>query len=234
MRIAIFMAQTDTSAFARAHPDDGQKFAALLRTARPGWTCDVHRVAFGDFPERLEADAGLITGSIASANDVDGWIARLEEIVRDFASAGRPLYGACFGHQIVARALGGQVGPNPDGWRFGLVETMHADSPSWMAPARPLTLLHSAHSEQVTRMPPGAIALGASPGCPVAAMALGRHIATTQYHPEMDRAFLHGLVPLLRGTVPDAQLDAALAETRAADNALYAQWIAGFFEAAHP
>lgn len=233
MRIAIFMAQTDISDFARAHPDDGRKFAALLGRVRPGWAYDIHRVAFGEFPDRIEADAGLITGSVASANDAAPWIERLAGIVREFHRARRPLYGACFGHQLIARALGGRVEPSPCGWRFGLVETMHADSPGWMSPPKPITHLHSAHCEQVTHMPDGAIALGTSPGCPVAAMALGHHIATTQYHPEMSRDFLRGLVPVLRGTVPDDRLDAALADTRPDDNALYARWIAQFFEAAH-
>lgn len=233
MRIAIFMAQTDTSDYARAHPDDGQKFAALLRQVRPDWSFDVHRVAFDEFPDTIDADGGLITGSIASVHDDADWIRRLEDIIRDFHAAKRPLYGACFGHQLIARALGGQVGPNPGGWSFGLVESMRADSPAWMDPPRAFMLLHSAHAEQVTHMPEGAIVLSTSAGTPVAGMALGRHIATTQYHPEMSRAFLQGLVPLLRGTVPDRLLDEALAETRPADNALYARWMAQFFEAAH-
>lgn len=233
MRIAIFMAQTDTSEFARQYPDDGQKFAAVLGKVRPDWRFDIHRVAFDDFPETMSADVGLITGSIASVHDDAAWIRRLEDIVRDFHSAGRPLFGACFGHQVIAQALGGTVARNPGGWSFGLVEQMRADSPAWQDPPQALTLLHSAHSEQVTHLPEGAIVLSTSPGTPVAGMALGRHIATTQHHPEMSRDFLHGLVPLLRGTVPGDLLDAALAETRPADNALYARWIAQFFEAAH-
>lgn len=233
MRIAIFMAQTDTSDYARQFPDDGEKFAALLGQARPGWRYDVHRVAFGEFPESLEADAGLITGSIASVNGGEDWLPRMVEIVREFDAARRPLYGACFGHQLIAHALGGEVGANPKGWIFGVAETMHADSPGWMAPPKPLTLLHAAHSEQVLHLPPGAEVLGASPRTPVAAMAVGRHIASTQYHPEMDRGFQRGLVGLLRGTVPDAVLDAALADDREVDNELYARWIARFFETAH-
>lgn len=233
MQIAIFMAQTDTSDFARAHPDDGQKFAALLRAVRPDWTFDIHRVAFGEFPDTIQADAGLITGSIASVHDDALWIRRLEDIVRDFHAERRPLFGACFGHQVIATALGGTVSDNPDGWSFGLVEQMRADSPAWMDPARTLTYLHSAHSQQVTHLPEEAIVLSTSPSTPVAAMALGDHIASTQYHPEMSREFMHGLVPLLRGTVPDPLLDAALAETRPADNPLYARWMTNFFEAAH-
>lgn len=232
MRIAIFMAQTDRSDFARAHPDDGQKFAALLRRARPGWGFDIHRVAFGEFPERIDADAGLITGSIASVNDREDWVAGLLEVIRDFDAARRPLYGACFGHQAIAAALGGRVGPNPDGWVFGLGETMHPDPASWMQPPQAVTLLHAAHSEQVLGLPPRAAVLGTSARTPVAAMRIGTHIASTQYHPEMERDFFKGLVPLLRGTVPDDVLDRAAAETRPADNGLYARWIASFFETA--
>lgn len=233
MRISIFMAQTDVSDFAKAHPDDGQKFAQLLRQARPDWTYDVHRVAFGEFPENLQCDAGLITGSIASVNDNDAWIARLFKVIRDFQTAGRPMFGACFGHQAIAAALGGTVGNNPDGWIFGLAETRIAQHQTWMTGKPQTTLLHAAHKEQVLTMPSDARAVGTSPGTPVAAMAIGDHIATTQYHPEMERAFLRGLVPLLRGEIPDRQLDAALAERRSDDNPLYAQWIARFFETAH-
>lgn len=233
MRIAIFMAQTDTSDFARAHPDDGQKFAALLRGVRPGWQFDVHRVAFGDFPERIEADGGLITGSIASVNDDAAWIARLADLVRDLHAVRRPLFGACFGHQLIASALGGRVGPNPGGWCFGLAESRVIVPQGWMVPARGRTLLHAAHGEQVLDLPAGAVPIATGEGTPVAAFSMGRHVATTQYHPEMDRAFFRGLFPLAEGLVPRDRMAAARAETRPTDNAVHAEWIARFFETAH-
>ena len=103
----------------------------------------------GVFPESLAPfDGAIITGSPASVHDDGAWIPRLEALVRDMARSGLPLFGACFGHQIIAKALGGAVEANPDGWVFGAIRTrLLADKQDVAA--------YAAHSEQVTRLPDG-------------------------------------------------------------------------------
>ncbi len=69
-----------------------------------------YNVVDGDFPEGPEAcDGWLITGSRHGAYEDHDWIPPLEDLIRAIRDAGRPLVGVCFGHQIIAQALGGKV-----------------------------------------------------------------------------------------------------------------------------
>lgn len=187
MRLAILMANTDDSAFAKAHPDDGAKFSALLHRVRPDWQFEVFDVKDGVFPQDLDFDGILITGSPASVHDGTPWITELEALVRRILAARVPLYGACFGHQIIARALKAPVGDNPDGWSLGRIETE-------ALPEGVKIPMYAAHKEQVLALPEGARLTARTPGCPIAGFAIGRHVLTTQYHPEMDRDFIAALL----------------------------------------
>ena len=224
MHIAILVTNTDESEFAQGHPKDGAKFAALLAPLQPAWRFSVHAVKDGDFPESLAGiDGIIITGSPASVHDGTLWIARLLDLTRDAVRRGVPVFGACFGHQAVAVALGGAVGRNPDGWVLGLVETS-------MQPLGAVRL-YAAHLEQVVVPPHGAEVIGASPGCPVAAMRIGDGVLTTQYHPEMTPAFIAALVEELDGNLPDAVIAKARTSlVQEAETGRIAGVIVGFFE----
>jgi GMP synthase-like glutamine amidotransferase len=224
MHIAILVTNTDESVFAQRYPKDGEKFAALLAPLRPDWRFSVHVVKDGDFPESLEGVNGIIvTGSPASVHDPAPWVARLLVLIREAVAAGLPLFGACFGHQAVAMALGGTVGRNPDGWVLGLVET-------WIEGVGPIHL-YAAHREQVVDAPPGTSVIGSTPGCPVAAMRIGEGVLTTQYHPEMTPGFIAALVEELDGSLPEAVIGAARASlVQEAEMGRMAEVIAAFFD----
>ncbi len=222
MHIAILVTNTDDSAFARAHPGDGEKFSALLAAVRPNWRFTAFSVKDGVFPGGLERFDGIIvTGSPASVHDADAWVARLLDVLRDAAGRGVAMFGACFGHQAIALALGGKVGRNPGGWELGLVNTRMQG----LGDIR----LYAAHLEQVITLPPGAVVVGDTRGCPIAAMQIGPHILTTQYHPEMTSGFISGLVEELDGHLPPDVIARARASLVADADPMAAR-IAAFFE----
>lgn len=225
MRIAILMTNTDESAFAQRHPKDGEKFSALLHRARPEWIFDVYSVKDGIFPKTLDdVDGVLITGSPASVHDNAAWIPKLEKLIRDLHSKRMPVFGACFGHQVIATALGGQVALNPDGWVLGTVTA------TGTADDKPVSL-YAAHKEQVTQLPDGAEVVAKSPDCPVAGFSIGDHILTTQYHPEMTKDFFAALVAELRfelGREISDQAERSMATDVDTDD--LAEQIAHFFE----
>lgn len=226
MHIAVLMANTDESTFAQAHPGDGEKFRTLLQGCRPDWQVTVFSVKDGEFPpEGARFDGWLITGSPASVNDDAAWIARLLGLIRRLVAEEQPLFGACFGHQAIARALGGAVGPNPGGWVFGLVRTE-------MEGLR--ISLYAAHREQVLALPLGAVALGGNAECPVGSMAVGPRVLTTQYHPEMLPGFVAALVEAFAGKLPAEVVAKARASLRdgAAETERIAERIARFYEEA--
>lgn len=225
MHIAVLMANTDESEFAQGHPKDGSKFEALLQEVRPDWRVSVYSVKDGQFPAAgARYDGWIITGSPASVHDGDAWVGQLFGLIRQIVADGVPLFGACFGHQAIAKALGGVVGYNPEGWVFGLTETE-------MEGQR--LRLYAAHKEQVLALPEGAVVVGGNADCPVGSFAIGRHVLTTQYHPEMTPEFIAALVQEMRGQLPDAVVDSAEQSLdHVADRAAIAARIVRFFEAA--
>ena len=160
MHIAVLVTNTDRSEFAASHPQDGEKFAAMIGRVRPDWQVTAFDLTEGEVPQALERfDGVMIGGSPASVNGHEHWIATLDPLIRQVVARGQRLFGACFGHQAIARALGGRVGDNPGGWVLGVTETA-VDRPAPWIGAGPLRM-NAAHSEQVLALPPGAECWGA-------------------------------------------------------------------------
>lgn len=231
MHIAFLDANTDRSAFAARHPGEAEKFRTLLAPVAPGWRFGDFRVTEGAFPDDLTGfDGVMISGSPASVNDPAPWVDRLMDTIRGAVAGGVPVFGACFGHQAVARALGGAVGRNPQGWVLGRAETVnHAPAP-WMAGAPARMALHAAHKEQVTVLPRGARPLAGTELVPNGHVALGRTVFTTQYHPELSHDFMVELVEeMAPGLEPQVAASARASLQGPVDDRIMAGWIAAFF-----
>ncbi len=178
------------------------------------------------FPEDAgAADGWLITGSKHGAYDDLPWIAPLEALIRDIHARGLPLIGICFGHQIIAQALGGKVEQFAGGWAVGHTVYQGEDGPF---------AVNAWHRDQVTKLPEGARVLAANDFCENAVLAYGDHIWTIQPHPEFDARFVADLTRLRgRGVVPDDLLDDAMRRLdQPTDNAAIADSMADFFRKA--
>jgi GMP synthase-like glutamine amidotransferase len=234
MHLAILMTNIDESDFSAQWPKDGAKFAGLVALVRPAWRFTVFSVKDGEFPEDIGAfDGAIITGSPASVTDDMPWVAQLMGVIREAVAKAVPLFGACFGHQAIAQALGGQVGPSPQGWALGLWQTEVVARAEWMTRAPDRLSLYAAHVEQVVALPPGAEVLTRSPDCPVGGFRIGRAVFTTQYHPEMTPDFVAALVTHLEGEVPKTVTERARAGLAGKpDQVEMAREIAAFFEVA--
>ncbi len=230
MHIAILMTNTDESTFAQSQRPDGEKWIYLLRPKRPKWKFTVYSVKDGKFPKNeTKYDGWIITGSPASVHDGAPWIEELNALIRRIESRRTPLFGACFGHQAIAIALGGQVGKNPDGWVLGSTEMSVINPAPWMRAKR--FWQYGAHEEQVTQLPEHASTTMKHPGCPIGGFAIGDHVFTTQNHPEMTAKFFAALIEEMTGTVPDEVLDRARKSLPLhADNGVFSDWIIKFFE----
>jgi GMP synthase-like glutamine amidotransferase len=177
------------------------------------------------FPASVhDADGWLITGSRHGVYEDHPFIPPLEQFIRDALDAGVPVAGICFGHQIMAQALGGKVAKFPGGWAVGAQEYAFGD--------RKLTL-NAWHQDQVIEPPEGARVLARNDFCAYAALGYGAGGYSVQAHPEFDDGFIAGLIETRgRALVPAPILEAAESRMgRARDSHRIAEEIAAHFKA---
>jgi len=135
-----------------------------------------------------DALAGLVvTGSPHSVPDREPWVLEGETWLRGVVTAGVPVLGVCFGHQMLAQALGGRVARNPRGREIGTVEfEVRVDDPLLSDAERPYRV-NMSHVDTVVEPPPGAQILGGTELDACAALRFAERVWGVQFHPEFDR-----------------------------------------------
>ena len=231
--IGILLTNTDNSDFAKQHDSDGEKYRKLLLSLRPQWSMTVIPVVENTFPENIDDyDAYIITGSPASVHDTYPWIENLYSFIRILNKQQHPTIGICFGHQAIAMALNGEVGPNPTGWSLGLESSELISTQQWMTPKKQSVNLYSAHTEQVIKLPDNAITIATNACCTHAGFIIGKYVMTTQYHPEMSKLFITDLIEHLQPDIPEHVYKNAQQQiTQTCDGEkYYAKWMINFIE----
>lgn len=186
-----------------------------------------YAVVRGTFPDSISAcDGWLITGSKHGVYEDHDWIPQLEELVQKIYAANIPLVGICFGHQIMAQALGGKVEKFGGLWGIGTQEYDHPDGST--------TKLLAMHQDQVIEKPPEAEIITSSDFCKMAGLAYKNKAISFQAHPEFTHEFVELLIKSRAGSViPTDQAEPALVDVYAANDAKqYAKRITEFFKGA--
>ena len=102
------------------HGDQDEFYEYIFNKVDPSINLKVYDVVIDEYPNDIdECDGYIITGSKLSTYDDVHWIKTLEEYIRTLDASKKNLLGVCFGHQLIAQALGGKVEKNKKGWELG-------------------------------------------------------------------------------------------------------------------
>lgn len=205
-------------------------YEALLRPHVPALELTWYDVLKGELPAAPDAcDAYICTGSRYSVYEDRDWIEKLKAHLRELYKARTPFVGICFGHQMLAQALGGEVAPAEQGWAVGIHDMHILEPEAWMQPALGDCKIQYMHSDQVQRLPPASVVLAAAPHCPVAMFRVGETMLGIEGHPEFPAAYVEALVLARKERIGAARAEAALAGLNArVDDSVVARWIANF------
>ncbi|KPK56292.1 MAG: hypothetical protein AMS22_01650 [Thiotrichales bacterium SG8_50] len=149
--------------------------------------CAVHRGE--SLPAMHEVGGVLITGSGAMVTDRLAWSERTAQWLADVVSCAIPILGICYGHQLLAYALGGRVADNPVGIEVGTVETRlspHATEDPLFRNLPAQFMVQASHKQCVVALPAGARVLASSDMDRHHAFAYGTNSWGLQFHPEFD------------------------------------------------
>ena len=231
MHLGILRTDAVRPEWVDAHGEYPDMFERVLKSLDPTISFTTWNTEAGVLPDSTDAAEGfLITGSKSSVYDDKDWIRRAEDFVRKCHAHRQKLVGICFGHQLVANALGGAVEKSAKGWGVGIQKYKLLDSPFGSSDSDEFCLLAS-HQDQVTLMPPGAKLIATSDHCEVAAQLIGDHILTFQGHPEFTSEYSKEIMTFRREMIGETRVLKGLAslKTGVHEGERVAGWMLKFF-----
>ena len=234
MHIGILQCDHVISQLLPEFGDYPDMFQRLLLGVDPNLTFSVYDLTQDHFPESVTAcDSWVITGSKWSTYDPDDWIRRAEGFIRELHTAKAPTVGICFGHQLIAQALGGRVEKAADvGWGVGVHCTEIENCRPWMTPRQSKLSLLVSHQDQVTQLPEGALRLAGHDFCPIDMYEIGGHMLGFQGHPEFPREYSRATMVRRRHLIGENTFAAGVESLeKSVNGSVAAQWILKFMSA---
>ncbi|MEO5807391.1 glutamine amidotransferase-related protein [Devosia sp.] len=211
-----------------------QMFERMLDGTGESFAYEVVRAHDGEpLPDPATLGGILITGSAAGVYDDLPWLEPLRGFIRDAYAKNTSMLGICFGHQIMADALGGDVRKSEKGWGLGRHAYAVKGRPAFMSGAKETLAVACSHQDQVIVAPKVAEVILASDFTPNAGLMYQNGKALSfQPHPEFADDYTAALAELRRGKAPDALVNEAVASvSKESDSDVVAGYIARFLVA---
>lgn len=224
MKLAILETGRPPAPLAEQFGDYPAMFERMLG---PEFETETFDAAAGQLPDAAAHGAYLITGSPAGVYEPLPWIEPLSGFIRAVDRA--KMVGVCFGHQVMAEALGGHVEKSDKGWGAGLHRYDIVKAERWMDGTKQVAIPAS-HQDQVVIQPPNTEVVAQSSFTAFAGLAwTDRPAISFQFHPEFSPEFAKALIEKRYDIVPNP--DAAIASLDAPnDNERVAEWIRRFLK----
>lgn len=208
-------------------------FERMFDQTGRGFAYEVVKVSAGEpLPDAGALEGVVLTGSSAGVYDDLPWMEPLRDFIRDAYGKETPMLGICFGHQIMADALGGDVRKSEKGWGLGRHSYAVKAKPDFMRAAPTLLSVACSHQDQVITPPEEAEVILASEFTPNAGLVYRNGAALSfQPHPEFDDDYMLALAELRRGRAPEEVVERAIASaTTPSDSREVAGYIARFLK----
>lgn len=235
MKIGILQCDYVLEQFQPAFGDYPKMIATLFAKVSSACQFDIYQIQNLEYPQNIhECDAYITTGSRYGVNDNYVWIKRLEAFICELNQAKKPLVGICFGHQLIAKALGGVVEKSDKGWGVGVSFNQVVSTRPWMEPHQDHLNLIVSHQDQVIRLPKSrkVDVLVRSSFCPYYMLAYNEHFISVQGHPEFSKEYSASLMNNRRNIISSERIMNGEASLQSnVDDQLITRWIVNFFAA---
>src|SRR5947207_3350760 len=163
--------------------------------------------------DRVRPEGIIVTGSPLSVTEKAPWMLRLGDDLMRIGARGVPVLGVCFGHQLLARAAGGNVVLNPRGREIGTVRVQLTEAgrrdPLFKWASDPEIEVQATHMDAVDPVPSGAVILASNENSAAQAFRLSETVAAVQFHPELWPEAMRDLIESRKDKLASEGLDAA-------------------------
>lgn len=232
MKIGILQCDDVQPEFQAEFGNYPEMVISMLECVAKGWDFQIYQSHRSQLPlSSAECDAYVMTGSRHSVNDEFPWMRRLERFIQQLDQAEMKFVGICFGHQLMAKALGGRVAKSDKGWGIGAAVCRVHSVSEWMHPLRRDLNLIISHQDQVVELPERIRVLAGNDFCPNYMLLRGKHMLTVQGHPEFSKAYSRALMDSRKGFIAAGLIERARRSLSAEVHGLtMARWVANFLK----
>ena len=235
MKIGILLVGRATDDLVEKYGTYAEMLISLINSEEDVFEFKTFNILDSVFPEsHQECDGWIVTGSPHGVYEDHDWIPTVSQLIIEIYRAQLPIFGVCFGHQLIAQALGGHVEKSIKGWGLGLHTYEINNKTEYMSNLSKEVTLNICHQDQVLKVPDEATIYARSQFCENAGFYIKDKVLTMQAHPEFLVDFIKALLNARRDvTIPKEFVDPALAKLNSSPHAVqskqFAETIRQFF-----